>query len=347
MDTMGFYDQNDNLANPGDPMAEVRRQVLAQMGEPSAAETPAAADTGGPRTSPDYASPEPAPSAPEAPVYAAPAPSDATALAPGSQPSPAGVGAPGNATNAIGDFYGKWLGRAPEAGAIDFWMNNARTQGLSLSDVENIIANSPEAKAYAARNAPAAAAAGGTSTAQATAPVGGSGGYGIQNGTAVPPQDTSWRDSIRKIVMSRLQQDQNPIDENSPQIVAALNASKDQLTRQNTTERNALAERLYGQGAGLNTDAITQQIQQSNERTGVAQGSLKAQLIMSAYKDRATELNHLLDLATQSGDTETAQQIQITLANLQAALTREGLGTNLAEFNAQLSQNAVLAGLNG
>jgi dihydrodipicolinate synthase/N-acetylneuraminate lyase len=55
----------------------------------------------------------------------------------------------------------------------------------------------------------------------------------------------------------------------------------------------------------------------------------------------------LLSQALAAGDADSARQIQVQMAALDAALKREGLGVNLAEFGAQLNQNAALAGLNG
>jgi hypothetical protein len=68
-------------------------------------------------------------------------------LAAVNQPSAAGVGSVGNATNAINGFYQKWMGRAPEsADVVQQYINS----GKSLSEIENLIANSAEAKRYAA-----------------------------------------------------------------------------------------------------------------------------------------------------------------------------------------------------
>lgn len=44
----------------------------------------------------------------------------------------------------VGDLYNQYLGRAPEAGKVDEWMEASKNQGRNI---ENEIANSPEAKA--------------------------------------------------------------------------------------------------------------------------------------------------------------------------------------------------------
>jgi hypothetical protein len=91
------------------------------------------------------------------PAAAAGGGGSANPLDPNNQPSAVGVGAPGNATNAINGFYQKWMGRAPEsADVVQQYINS----GKSLSEIENLIANSAEAKAYAAAHPGATAPAG-------------------------------------------------------------------------------------------------------------------------------------------------------------------------------------------
>ena len=175
-----------------------------------------------------------------------------------------------------------------------------------------------------------------SSPASPAAPTAGSGGT------------NAWTDQIRGIIMQRLQAAQQPINEQDTGIAQAVSAARDETTRASEQERTALAERLYAQGSGgLQSGALTQQIQQSGERNASALSSLRGNLMMQAARDKAQELQQLLQLATASGDSEMARQVQRELAALQAALQREGLAVNLAEFGAQLNQNAVLYGLNG
>lgn len=56
--------------------------------------------------------------------------------------------APGNDQNAVHGMYSKWLGRGASDAEVNGWLSS----GLSLSDIENKIANSPEASAYAGKN---------------------------------------------------------------------------------------------------------------------------------------------------------------------------------------------------
>jgi hypothetical protein len=44
-----------------------------------------------------------------------------------------------------------------------------------------------------------------------------------------------------------------------------------------------------------------------------------------------------------SGDSESARQVQLELASIQAQLTREGYGVNLAEFGVNQNANGTSA----
>lgn len=155
------------------------------------------------------------------------------------------------------------------------------------------------------------------------------------------------KDQVRQYLMGQLKSASQPVNPNDPNIAAPLSAARDETARATDQERTALAERLYAQGGGLNSNALTQGIQQSSERNAGSLSNLRASLISNEYNARRTQMTQLLSQALASGNADAAQQIQVQMAALDAALKREGLGTNLAEFGAQLNQNAALAGLNG
>lgn len=153
---------------------------------------------------------------------------------------------------------------------------------------------------------------------------------------------------IRKLVMDRISAASQPVNENDQYIAAPLSSARDEVQRSQDAERTALAERLYAQGGGgLDSNALTQQIQQSSEKNAGSLSSLRAGLISQEYTARRQEISTLLSQAMAQGDAESAQQLQAEMAALDAQIKREGLGINLAEFGAQLNQNAALSGLNG
>jgi len=144
--------------------------------------------------------------------------------------------------------------------------------------------------------------------------------------------------------MQRLGQAGMPVDPNDPTIAATMSAARDEGTRSADTERARLAESLYAQGGGgLETDAINQKIQQSGEKNAQGLSALKATLMQKELLSRRSELQNYMQMAMQSGDSESARQIQLQLADLEAELRREGYGVSLAEFGQ--NQNAMAGGL--
>jgi hypothetical protein len=72
------------------------------------------------------------------------------------------VPAPGNPTNEISGFYDRFLGPGrAQSGAAD--VQNWANSGLDLGTIQNRIANSPEAMAYAKANQPSPSGYSGTS----------------------------------------------------------------------------------------------------------------------------------------------------------------------------------------
>lgn len=165
---------------------------------------------------------------------------------------------------------------------------------------------------------------------------------------AAEPAAPDWVAQIRQMLMDRLKAAGEPVDENAAGITGAVSALRDENTRESQNERTALAERAYAQGGGgLQSGLIGQQIQQSAERNATAQGGLRATLIMKEFGRKQTELQNLLQMAMASGDSQMARDVQERLAALEAELRREGLGVDLAKYQAYLDQTAALAGLNG
>lgn len=170
------------------------------------------------------------------------------------------------------------------------------------------------------------------------------GNYGLQQPQGLWSPD--FVATLRQLIQERLKGASQPVDPNDPNINIPVTAARDQLTRQGETERSALAEHAYAQG-GLNTDLIGRQIQQSNERSGQTLGNIRAQLIQREIVSRRSELQDLLSMVMAAGDSQAARSIQLQIAALNAQLTEQNQGINLAEFGAQLNSNAAIAGLRG
>lgn len=167
---------------------------------------------------------------------------------------------------------------------------------------------------------------------------------GGPNPNAAPAND--FNAQIRAQLMARLKELGLPVDENAAGIKQAVSAASDENERSLSRERTELAERLYAQGGGgLNSNALTQGIQQSREKGAGALSSLRANLLMGEYARKQSALQQTLTLAVQSGDAEAARAAQKAIADLQAQLQREGFGIDLAKYQAYLNQNAVAMGL--
>jgi hypothetical protein len=160
-------------------------------------------------------------------------------------------------------------------------------------------------------------------------------------------QSSDFENQVRALLMQRIAGDTGPIDESATGIKQAMDAAQATADRQTQQERTALAEQLYASGqGGLQTNAIPMAIQQSAEKNATALGTLRGQLILSAYQARMQDLQQAESQALSSGDAESAREIQAAMANLQAQLTREGYGVSLAEFTQQQNAGATIPALN-
>lgn len=156
-------------------------------------------------------------------------------------------------------------------------------------------------------------------------------GAGSVNGAALPQQPNPFLDQIRAMLTQRLATDSQPVDPNDANIAQPLSAASDQASRQTDQERKALAERLYASGGGdVDQAQLSQGIQQSAEKNALGLGSLKAQLITQALTAKRQDLSDAMQLAIASGDSDSARNISLQIAALNAELTREGIGANLA-----------------
>lgn len=223
----------------------------------------------------------------------------------------------------------------------NYWIGRF-TSGAFGNDQQYAIARMMQAEGPPeAARAPAAQQ--GAPVARTAAPVAAPQSFSLPqsggNGTQQTPQglwNTDFINQIRQLLMSRLQSAGQPVDPNDPSITAPLTAARDEATRTSDKERTDLAENLYANG-GLNTDAISQKIQQSGEKNALGLGSLRATLITRELASRKDELKSLLQMAVQSGDAQSAQAIQMQMAELDAQVKREGLGDDLAKYSAYLN----------
>lgn len=156
-------------------------------------------------------------------------------------------------------------------------------------------------------------------------------GAGSANGAALTAQPNPFLDQIKQLLMQRLATDSQPVDPSDVSIAQPLSAASDQMSRASDQERKVLAERLYAQGGGnVDQAQLGQQIQQSSETNGLNLATLKSNLITQALTAKQKDLSDAMQLAIAAGDSQSAQNIQLQLAALNAEIQREGIGANLA-----------------
>jgi hypothetical protein len=175
----------------------------------------------------------------------------------------------------------------------------------------------------------------------------GGGGGAMGGGGANPGQPgavSGFTSQVRDLIMKRIGTLNQPFDANSdPNVQQAMSGARLESDRSQAALRNVLSERLFAQGGGrVDSGAVNQAEQQSAERSAVGLGSMRAQLVQRELLARREELQNYMQQALASGDAETARQIQLYTANLDAQLRREGYGINLAMFGQ--GQNAATVG---
>jgi hypothetical protein len=169
-------------------------------------------------------------------------------------------------------------------------------------------------------------------------PFAGSAGGGSLGVSATSP----FTEQIRQLILHQIQNASQPVDGTDPVISSGVNAATLEGQRAAEQSRRVLAERLWAGGEGrIDQNAVNQGEQQTNERNATNVSNIRAQLTQQIYTQRRNELQQYLNMALQSGEAETARQIQMALAQLEAQIQREGLGVQLAGMSNSQNNNVV------
>lgn len=355
-----------------DPEQELRQRLInrqtAQQPDPTT-DPGGSSDAGAPSFNPAPSAPfeqSPQPAAPPAPSPTMAPPSDqinpnvrGSDMGPGgiTGTTPTGISVPTDPRNRAGatpgqptaggqsvaDVVNQWMATNNPYGHQDasYWINKIN-QGGGLANIDywhGRFLENPNSNPHTPQGQPVTAG-----QAQPFTQPSAFQSYGLQAPQGLWSPD--FVNQLRAMIQQRLTSASQPVDPNDPTITGTVNAARDEATRASETERSQLAERLYAQG-GLNTDQLTQQVQQSGEKTALGLGSLKAQLIQREVQSRRTELQSVMQMALAAGDSQMAREIQMQIAQLDAMLREEGMGIDLAKFTADLNQKAALAGLQG
>lgn len=258
-------------------------------------------------------------------------------MAAGNQPSSVGVGAPGNATDLIKSWYMQFLGRGASDAEVQSHMQNPG----GLGAIQNVIANSPEAMAYAKSQ-----------------------GFGQPNPGAPPPKqppagtnnggfaDPAYQ-SLLDLVNKRLGQLQTPVS--FPSLDAYMKQLADQqaVTKQRAqTFADQLGTRVGQLQQPLMTDAnVVQQRALASNATLAQRDALlersRADLAARGVDPRTSGL--AFDRENQIGhnysDAQANIDAKLQQGNIQTDEQRRNLATNLQGLAMQALQGGDLSAL--
>jgi hypothetical protein len=155
------------------------------------------------------------------------------------------------------------------------------------------------------------------------------------------PAANSFLSDIRNIITQRLGALKGTPSIDDPELAAQSSAYRRSQTRSDADERAMLAERAAANGTlmgGQSSGGFDTALQGIHERSGENQAAYDADLVGDEVQYRRAEMQGLLDMALQSGDSESARELSMALAELDAQLRREGLGESGRQFDAGLAQ---------
>jgi hypothetical protein len=166
---------------------------------------------------------------------------------------------------------------------------------------------------------------------------------------AAPTANTSNQGTQDVVRNSYLQQatQGTQVDRNDPnfrQQADAFGAIQDRTRRQYQSEA---AERLSAQGLG-NSGAMENERRLSNENAANAQGAFESQLVARELQNRREEIQNALTNLRGMISADQAAELQRQLAELDAALKREGVSaqTGLGQQELALKDKLGMAGIN-
>jgi hypothetical protein len=198
----------------------------------------------------------------------------------------------------------------------------------------------PQAPTGAAPGAPAATTVPGQAQAAST--------YSATPGAAPAPATTNQgtQDVVRNSYLQQATQG-TAVDRSDPnfrQQADPFNAAQERARRQYISEQ---AERMSAQGLG-NSGAMQQEARVASERAGQASGLFESQLVQQELQTRRQEIQQALSGLGGMISADQQMALQKQLAELDAALKREGIGvqSSLGQGDLSLRRELGTGGLN-
>jgi hypothetical protein len=172
--------------------------------------------------------------------------------------------------------------------------------------------------------------------------------YSAAPGAAPAPNTTNQgtQDVVRNSYLQQATQG-TTVDRNDPnfrQQLDPFNAAQERQRRQYLSEQ---AERMSAQGLG-NSGAMQQEARVASERAGQASGLFESQLVQQELKTKRDEIQNALQSLGGMISQDQQMQLQKQLADLDAALRREGFGvqSSLGQGDLGLRRELGMGGLN-
>ena len=150
---------------------------------------------------------------------------------------------------------------------------------------------------------------------------------------------------MRKILMEQLGAAGKAPTVNDPGIAENLAGQRLALQRSAERQRSAGAESLAGGGLGRSGAADTTRLGIEQAR-GESEAQGVGQVLGAELQQRRQQLQSLLGMALQSGDAESARQIQQALAEMQHSQFLDQMGYQYSALNQQGNLSALMALLN-
>lgn len=155
---------------------------------------------------------------------------------------------------------------------------------------------------------------------------------------------SDFQKQLRQMLLERMTKLNAAGDPNSLQEVRQpMSAAERTAERVRQRRQDAAAERLTAEGVG-DSGALDSEISRGYEDMSSDLSGLNAELVSRIMVERRQEAERLLAMAMESGDAESARQLQKDIAVIDAELQRSGLEQRGQQFNADLGYR--YAGLN-
>lgn len=228
--------------------------------------------------------------------------------------------------NQINGYYSNFLGRGAQGNEVNDWIGGATGQGKDLGWIQNQIANSPEAQAWANRNqAPPAQTA--PPPTPGTAGIGSGASTG---GFTMPQVNMPDMSPLMNILLKRANQSLSVNPMTDPILKPQLDAASAASERAN---RSYLSQAAEHQGDNGNTEAIGRSL---SEHSAQGMSQLASSLAQNELTARRGEIQNALN---GMGQLLTAQQqvaAQRELGLIDAQLKQLGLNNQNDQFYSNL-----------